>query len=319
MTELTRYWVPPEHLLKSELRAGFKPAIVYLASAVDADRAALRQEVEELNEWLASREARVAALTAQLADMWSLHPKSGPSAQLDMTDMGNYYLAKENRQLKAYRAEYMAILKACSDCGFSDTEDVPLSAIVLSALQTLRHECDDLQTKGTGAFDDAVQREHELVALTVQLAALQHWLPTAAAVNALPEPLRHYIHGLETRCDPAGDTRELTIARDTIRALEAQLAAREQEQANDPLKDLRAAKYLNGVCGADGCQWLRAEADIAALRRQAQQLRALVKEWRDDAAELADATGGMWIEPGVRRACADELEALLALSGEPQQ
>lgn len=45
------------------------------------------------------------------------------------------------------------------------------------------------------------------------------WTPTAEAVNALPEPLRSYIHQLETRCDPSGELRELVIARDTIRAL----------------------------------------------------------------------------------------------------
>ena len=50
------------------------------------------------------------------------------------------------------------------------------------------------------------------------------WTPTAANVNALPERLRRYIHDIETRCDPAGDIRELTIARDTCKALEANAA-----------------------------------------------------------------------------------------------
>ena len=34
------------------------------------------------------------------------------------------------------------------------------------------------------------------------------WTPTAANINALPEPLRIYIHDLNTVCDPAGDVRE---------------------------------------------------------------------------------------------------------------
>ena len=46
------------------------------------------------------------------------------------------------------------------------------------------------------------------------------WTPTAKNVNALPEPVRQYIHDLETNADPAGIVRELTIARDTIRSLE---------------------------------------------------------------------------------------------------
>ena len=31
------------------------------------------------------------------------------------------------------------------------------------------------------------------------------WTPTAENINALPEPLRIYIHDLQTVCDPAGD------------------------------------------------------------------------------------------------------------------
>lgn len=34
------------------------------------------------------------------------------------------------------------------------------------------------------------------------------WTPTADNVNALPEPLRRYIHDIETNCDPAGMVRE---------------------------------------------------------------------------------------------------------------
>ena len=34
------------------------------------------------------------------------------------------------------------------------------------------------------------------------------WTPSADNINALPEPLRHYIHDLETVCDPAGDVQD---------------------------------------------------------------------------------------------------------------
>jgi len=49
------------------------------------------------------------------------------------------------------------------------------------------------------------------------------WLPTAENINALPHPLRSYIHQLE-RCDPSGDTQELVIARETCRVLDIRLA-----------------------------------------------------------------------------------------------
>jgi hypothetical protein len=55
------------------------------------------------------------------------------------------------------------------------------------------------------------------------------WTPTPAAINALPEQLRQYIHDLETNADPAGTIRELTIARDTIRQLSARIAELENQ------------------------------------------------------------------------------------------
>jgi len=53
---------------------------------------------------------------------------------------------------------------------------------------------------------------------------LDGWTPTPENANALPEPVRKYIHDLETRCDPAGDVRTIAILRENVRALEAKLA-----------------------------------------------------------------------------------------------
>lgn len=47
-----------------------------------------------------------------------------------------------------------------------------------------------------------------------RLEALDDFLPTAEQINALPEPIRMYIHNLETRTDPAGDVAALTLMRD---------------------------------------------------------------------------------------------------------
>lgn len=47
------------------------------------------------------------------------------------------------------------------------------------------------------------------------------WLPTPVNVNALQPGLREYVHDLATRCDPSGDIRHLTMARDQVRELEA--------------------------------------------------------------------------------------------------
>lgn len=55
------------------------------------------------------------------------------------------------------------------------------------------------------------------------------WTPTAESVNALPEPLRRYIHDLETNCDPSGMVRQnvqLKQENDWLRIECATLAAR---------------------------------------------------------------------------------------------
>jgi hypothetical protein len=45
------------------------------------------------------------------------------------------------------------------------------------------------------------------------------WRPTSAAINALPEPLRRFIHDLETQSDPAGMVRENVLVKEESRAL----------------------------------------------------------------------------------------------------
>jgi len=58
--------------------------------------------------------------------------------------------------------------------------------------------------------------------------AFAGWTPTAENINALPEPIRRYVHGLEARCDPAGDVRTIAVQRDNIDALVARLRAAEE-------------------------------------------------------------------------------------------
>ena len=48
--------------------------------------------------------------------------------------------------------------------------------------------------------------------------------PTSEQINSLPEPLRKYIHDLETRCDPAGEVRQLGLLKDQNEQLQAKVA-----------------------------------------------------------------------------------------------
>lgn len=47
------------------------------------------------------------------------------------------------------------------------------------------------------------------------------WRPTAENINALPMPLRVYIHKLETHWDPAGTLQEVAELRDLVAQLSA--------------------------------------------------------------------------------------------------
>lgn len=53
------------------------------------------------------------------------------------------------------------------------------------------------------------------------------WTPTSEAIDALPGPIRSYIHDLESRADPAGEVRELVICRDSLVAMERRVAEAE--------------------------------------------------------------------------------------------
>lgn len=67
--------------------------------------------------------------------------------------------------------------------------------------------------------------------MTTPTPAPDDWLPTAASINALPKPLRKYIHDLETNCDPAGTIRSEVLLREhTVPALTARVAELERER-----------------------------------------------------------------------------------------
>ncbi len=55
-----------------------------------------------------------------------------------------------------------------------------------------------------------------------------NWQPTAPAVNSLPAPVRRYIHGVETLCDPAYLIQQIAALRDENDQLRAFIAERDK-------------------------------------------------------------------------------------------
>ena len=86
-------------------------------------------------------------------------------------------------------------------------------------------------------------------------------------INALPEPLRSFIHDLETRCDPAGDLRSRRVAEDAVAAQEAEIArlaaALEAHRCLSPLCD----EHGSGPGARSGCPYCSLLELSAALSR----------------------------------------------------
>ena len=57
---------------------------------------------------------------------------------------------------------------------------------------------------------------------------LDRFVPDPDHINALPEPLRKYIHDLATRADPAGDVAEIALLKENNRALWARIRELEE-------------------------------------------------------------------------------------------
>ena len=59
----------------------------------------------------------------------------------------------------------------------------------------------------------------ELISKLDKLEINEDWLPTPENINALPEPVRKFIHDIETNTDPAHIVRENILIKDTCKAL----------------------------------------------------------------------------------------------------
>lgn len=59
----------------------------------------------------------------------------------------------------------------------------------------------------------------------MQMDIPDDWVPTAAAINALPLPLRRYIMQLETHADPQLTLQENYALKLQVKAVEAMVAA----------------------------------------------------------------------------------------------
>lgn len=105
------------------------------------------------------------------------------------------------------------------------------------------------------AARDPNQREFIRARVGIVYALLKYkmhedWLPTPENINALPEPVRKFIHDIETNVDPQGLVRENVLIKDTCKMLVIKLEEKGKvdqafvdELVNGPIYVLRKVRY----------------------------------------------------------------------------
>lgn len=162
---------------------------------------------------------------------------------------------------------------------------------------------------------------------------LAEWKPTPEAINALPEPLRKYIHDIETNCDPAGMVRENVMLRDQTTGAEKELErCREEAQALVAAAWERCAILCeqrgldhdkNDGCHADDAEWIRrcvlADARAALDALVADRVKEAVAKEREanriNARKVLSAWAGKPIPFDDWAAAVDELFPAAAIRG----
>lgn len=89
----------------------------------------------------------------------------------------------------------------------------------------------------------------------------------AAVINGLPDRLQRYIHDIETRCDPAGEVRELFFAREQLAALTAEverLTTKRHEQG----EEIEAIDGLYRDAAESVTDWEQTDRGRAASQRR---------------------------------------------------
>jgi len=99
------------------------------------------------------------------------------------------------------------------------------------------------------------------------------WLPTSENINSLPDPIRKYIHDIETNCDPTGMVQENVILKDTCKAL---------QMIKEPEVDRKfietALERLNDCCQIGSCSGRDSEWGELNRKEAGKVLREIFKQ-----------------------------------------
>ena len=119
-----------------------------------------------------------------------------------------------------------------------------------------------------------------------------NWTPTAENINRLPEPIRKYIHEIETICDPAGIIAENTLLRDEIMMIAKYKEGLAMKNIfGEPEKPVEVFRFKTTLKDLkSGLDIEKAKTHFAGYKRQIESLKKEVQEFEiktdDDSKEL---------------------------------
>lgn len=127
--------------------------------------------------------------------------------------------------------------------------------------------------------------DQRIAHLEAQLKAAQDFVPDSAHINALPDPLRRFIHDLETNADPAGTIREAICQRENAMALairvnelESQLAEKDREIATLTQLFCEAHQDFDHWPGGFGCPCCAAVGESNKVAEKDREIERLKHE-----------------------------------------
>jgi hypothetical protein len=124
--------------------------------------------------------------------------------------------------------------------------------IIAFFTSSYKHFNKKAKRKEAEAMEERLNSKRESVKRIKQFLISNDWLPTPENINALPEPIRKFIHDIETNTDPAHIVRENILIKDTCKLLVIKLEEKQtvtnkwiEEKAVDTANDYPDVAFPN--------------------------------------------------------------------------
>ena len=123
------------------------------------------------------------------------------------------------------------------------------------------------------AIKDQKERAEKAEARVKELEA---WMPSPAAVNALPEGIRRYVHDLQTIADPQYLVQQVTFLTDQCDGLQKLLVAGRAALAHAPVRQALQAEGKHPAPCARHCEANAFQIEVRRLEAESAHKQAII-------------------------------------------